>query len=359
MSYLFFTIILTLIMLSTVIAKKINIVPITVQLISTILFIVLLGNKVDINQIKSNLKLIYEINFVLILYYIFYEIQDLKITKKVLKISSISFFIPFIFGIIMSISLLGINVIKTEIVIGLLCSITAVPVLYLYLKDFNYEPEKIKLYLSVAILIDLLSWSIFSILSNNISIQSLLITFSFGLLPILLKYIKCNKVVLGLLFYVLLLIADRYKLNLFLIGIIFILSVKHINSEIELPLSKNSMSLYKDFFAVPFILLFGFLQVKFPNSLGNIDLLIVVVAILIKCMANYIAISITESEKPIKEKIQDAVLLNIRGLTEVIFLNMLYSLNYIDERIYIIFIIISIVSNLLPIFFKNSQEKIL
>lgn len=101
------------------------------------------------------LKNLYSLSFALLLGHILSDVIDLKLDRQSLKIALPSFGIPFACGLATAIWLLPDQPWLSSLAVGLLFAITAIPVLYLYLRHINYPPAATRRLVQTAILIDL------------------------------------------------------------------------------------------------------------------------------------------------------------------------------------------------------------
>ena len=235
----------------TIIGKKLNIIPIITQLLLAILLLPIVNYSIfptlniELFEFLNDgvIKSIYIFNFAMLFGYILSDVIDLKYESKVLKISLPSFFVPFISGFILSYFFFSHNFL-TDIAIGLLCAITAVPVLFIFLKNFNYDKQRTKLLIQVAIVIDILAWSILALAKSSTNIENLIIVLACGLTPFVLKIIVKKEKLFSLIFFSAIVFMEIFKLNSMLFGIIFILSMAYLNIKFILPIKKDLFILY-------------------------------------------------------------------------------------------------------------------
>lgn len=366
MIYMFWAILMIGMAFLTVIGKKFNIIPIVTQLLLSILLLPIINYSVfpllniGLSDFLNDsiVKSIYIFNFALLFGYILSDVIDLKYESKVLKISIPSFFIPFIAGFILSYFFFSHNLL-TDMAIGLLCAITAVPVLFIFLKNFNYDKQRTKLLIQVAIVIDILAWSILAIAKSSTHIENLIIVLLVGLTPFLLNFIVKNQKIYSIIFFGSIILMEVLKLNSMLFGITFILSMAYLNIKFILPIKKESFILYQNYFAVPYILIYGIIQVNYSNfNVDNIWILVsfIILPIISKLLGNWIGFIWAEKELPTKQKIKESFLLNTRGLTEIVFLNMLFQQNIINQEVYIACMLMGLISTLIPLFITNKEK---
>src|SRR5690606_2746262 len=105
------------------------------------------------------LQFAYGLSFALLLGYILADVVDLQISPKSVKIAIPSYLLPFVCGLVCGLWLLELAWLRA-VAIGLLFAITAIPVLFLYLRNIGYPLEATRRLLHVAILMDLLCWGL-------------------------------------------------------------------------------------------------------------------------------------------------------------------------------------------------------
>lgn len=367
MIYLVWLLLMVGMIIFTIIGKKLNIIPIITQLLLAILLLPIVNYSVfpiiniNVSEFLNDgiIRSIYIFNFALLFGYILSDVIDLKYESKVLKISLPSFFVPFISGFILSYFFFSHNFL-TDIAIGLLCAITAVPVLFIFLKNFNYDKQRTKLLIQVAIVIDILAWSILALAKSSTNIENLIIVLACGLSPFLLKIIVKKEKLFSLIFFSAIVFMEIFKLNSMLFGIIFILSMAYLNIKFILPIKKDLFILYQNYFAVPYILIYGIIQVKYSSfNLNNAWILLtfIILPIISKLLGNWLGFFWAERELPTKQRIKETFLLNTRGLTEIVFLNMLFQQNIINQEIYISCMLMGLISTLIPLFIIEKEKK--
>ena len=101
------------------------------------------------------LKNLYSLSFALLLGHILSDVIDLRLDRQSLKIALPSFCIPFAGGLATAVWLLPAQPWISSLAVGLVFAITAIPVLYLYLRHINYPPDATRRLVQTAILIDL------------------------------------------------------------------------------------------------------------------------------------------------------------------------------------------------------------
>lgn len=338
------------------IGKKLNMLTIIMQLVGAIVMAPIISinfPNINIAQIANSeiIKKIYEICFVILMAYILHDNIDCNYQKKDMQLVIPSFFLPFISGIICSIVWFGSFQIQQAIVFGIIFSITAVPVLYMYLKGMNYNAENTKFFIQAAIMIDIISWIAHSLVSDfHYSIVFLVL--GSGLLAYITK--KINPKLSGIILLIVLMIASHYKSNILLVGVIYVLTASYLKISINLILSEKSINCLNNYLFVPLLLFVGLAKVNWSGIHPNLDiklLLLIFIPLISKTVGNYIGLTLLKKE----DRFSSSILLNTRGLTEIVFLNLVFSQKIIDSYTYIIFLIMSLICTLLPVFFCKKQ----
>lgn len=359
--------ILSLLAIITIMGKKLGFLPIIVQLIA-VLIIAPLTNlwiapyyHLDINTLFFNntIKIVYGINFAILFASILSDVIDIKIELSSLKIAIPSFFVPFFSGIGLAIYILNETNIVNIISIGLLSAITAIPVLYLYLKNINYNENRIKILMHAAIIMDILCWSIFALIKKDAHTDLTIFSIILGFVPFVLYVFKLkSSKIYSILFFILMILLEYLKFNILMFGMIYMISLSFLKIEFILPISQKLYTYYQNYLAVPFILLYGVMQINFQNL--NIESWSLLLAMLIvpnvtKIIGSYMGIWLENKQS--KVKLFEAFLLNTRGLTEIVFLNMLFQQKIISQEVYISMMIMGLIGTLVSGYFCNRKKS--
>lgn len=340
-----------------VIGKKLNVLNIIMQLIGAMAIAPIISinfPELQIEQIANSelIKKLYEFCFIILIAYILHDSIDCNYQKKDILLVIPSFFIPFISGVISSIIWFGEFKLQQSIVFGIIFSITAVPVLYMYLKGMNYSAENIKFLIQAAIMIDVISWVTHSLVSDFHYSIFLLAFFSYSL-AYLTKRINSNTS--GIVLILILIISSYYKSNILLIGVIYVVTASYLKMPINLILKEKTVNNLNNYLFVPILLFIGLVKVNWASIQLNIDIklfLLIFVPLISKIIGNYIGLSLLKKEN----KLNSSILLNTRGLTEIVFLNLVFSQKIIDSYTYIIFLVMSLIGTLLPVFFYKKTR---
>lgn len=301
------------------------------------------------------LSLLYNLSFALLLGYILSDVVDLEVSSASLKIALPSFLVPLLAGLAAALWWLpGERNWLSAIGIGLLFSITAIPVLFLYLQNIEYPPEGIKRLLHAAILMDLMCWSLFGLAQGSADPHTLLWPVLAAALPLAMHTLLRLRHALfySLPFFALMLVFQQLKLNALVFGIGYMLCLAALKQPFALPLPARQWKLLLNGLAIPLILTCGVLRVDF-HGLGNsyswLNLgALLVLPVLSKMFGSWLGLHWAMPAASNRLKWSESVLLNIRGLTEVVFLNLLLQLQLIDALTYFSLLLMSLFSTLLP-----------
>jgi len=299
------------------------------------------------------LKSLYGLGFALLLGAILSDVVDLDVSPQSLKIALPSFFLPFACGLACAVWLLPPQPWLGQIGIGLLFAITAIPVLYLYLQSVGYPPAETKRLLHAAILMDLLCWSLFALAQGSADPLQLLWPLLGAALPLLLIVLKLRAALAySLPFFALMLLFQQLKLNALVFGIGYMLCLAWLRQPFRLPLSPTHWQRLMNGLGIPLILTYGVLQVDFHGAWQGYSWLhfgvLLGLPVLSKLAGNWLGLSWADRLAPPQAKWRESLLLNIRGLTEIVFLNLLFQQQLIDSLLYFSLLLMSLFSTLLP-----------
>ena len=153
-------------------------------------------------------------------------------------------------------------------------------------------------------------------------------------------------------------LLEYLKFNILMFGMIYMISLSFLKIEFILPISQKLYTYYQNYLAVPFILLYGVMQINFQNL--NIESWSLLLAMLIvpnvtKIIGSYMGIWLENKQS--KVKLFEAFLLNTRGLTEIVFLNMLFQQKIISQEVYISMMIMGLIGTLVSGYFCNRKKS--
>lgn len=301
------------------------------------------------------LSLAYGLCFALLLGYILSDVIDLDLSPACLKIALPSFLVPMLAGLACAVWLLpGERGWLSSVGIGLLFSITAIPVLYLFLQSIGYPAAATKRLLHAAILMDFMCWSLFGLAQGSSNPAALLWPLLAAALPLLLhKGLRLRHgLFYSLPFFALMLLFQQLKLNALVFGIAYMLCLGWLRQPFVLPLPQRQWKLLLNGLAVPLILTCGVLRVDFHGVGEQYSWLylgaLLVLPVVSKVLGSWIGLHWADPAASNLLKWQESLLLNIRGLTEIVFLNLLLQLQLIDSLVYFSLLLMSLFSTLLP-----------
>ncbi|MBJ7547432.1 sodium:proton antiporter [Pseudomonas sp. OA3] len=300
------------------------------------------------------LNLAYGLCFALLLGYILSDVIDLDLSPACVKIALPSFLVPMLAGLACSVWLLpGERGWLSAVGIGLLFSITAIPVLYLFLQSIGYPAAASKRLLHAAILMDFMCWSLFGLAQGSSQPATLLWPLLAALLPLLLRAIRLNHPSFySLPFFVLMVLFQQLGLNALVFGIAYMLCLGYLKQPFVLPLAQRHWKLLMNGIAVPLILTYGVLRVDFHGLDQHFSWLVLgtllALPVISKVLGSWLGLHWADPAASARIKWRESLLLNIRGLTEIVFLNLLLQLQLIDSTVYFGLLLMSLFSTLLP-----------
>lgn len=300
------------------------------------------------------LDLAYGLCFALLLGYILSDVIDLDLSPACVKIALPSFLVPMLAGLACSLWLLpGERGWLSAIGIGLLFSITAIPVLYLFLQSIGYPAADSKRLLHAAILMDFMCWSLFGLAQGSSQPTTLLWPLLAALLPLLLRSLRLNHPAFySLPFFALMLAFEQLELNALVFGIGYMLCLGYLRQPFVLPLAERHWKLAMNGLAVPLILTYGVLRVDFHGLDQHLSWLVIgtllALPVISKVLGSWLGLHWADPAAAARIKWRESLLLNIRGLTEIVFLNLLLQLQLIDSTVYFGLLLMSLFSTLLP-----------
>ncbi|MHA6492228.1 sodium:proton antiporter [Pseudomonas borbori] len=300
------------------------------------------------------LTMLYGLAFTLLLGHILSDVIDLDLDASSIKVALPSFFLPFFCGLACALWLLPAQDTLASIAVGLLFALTAIPVLFLYLQHFAYPPGKIRQLLQAAILMDLMCWGIFAVAQGSSAPATLLWPLLGACLPLLLKVLRVTSPGFnGLCFLGLLLVMQQLKLNALVFGIVYLLVLAALRLPLRLPLPAAWFGALQTWLTVPLILSYGLLQVDWQTAWAAYSWLqfgaLLLLPILSKLAGNWLGLSWAERQLGARPgKWRESLLLNTRGLTEIVFLNLLFQQQVISAALYFALMLMGLIATLLP-----------
>jgi hypothetical protein len=352
---------LALFALATWMGKRLRLIPIVSQLLLATLGLPLLmlwtaplGFGANELLAPAWLEPLYGVAFCLLLGHILSDVVDLQLEPGSLQIALPSFFVPFFCGLACAFWLLPEQSGLATIAVGLLFALTAIPVLFLYLQHLGYPVAKIRQLLQAAIIMDVLCWLIFGLAQGSSNPATLLWPLLAAGLPLLLKLLPLRSARLnGGCFLALLLLMQQLHLNALVFGIAYLLLLTALRLPLRLPLPAGVLRWLQTWLAVPLILAFGLLQIDWQNAWQAYSAwqfaALLLLPIISKLVGNWLGLSWAAGQlRAYAGQWRESLLLNTRGLTEIIFLNLLLQQQIISPALYFALMLMGLISTLLP-----------
>nr|WP_272905131.1 sodium:proton antiporter [Pseudomonas petrae] len=358
----FWAIMLALFALASRLGARLNLIPIVSQLLLAtfaipllMLFLVEPQWQLTGAQLVAPvwLKTLYGVSFAVVLGHVLSDVIDVRLDPQSLKVALPSFCVPFLCGVGCAVWLLPASSWLSTLALGLVFAITAIPVLYLYLNHIGYPPHATRRLVQTAILIDLACWGLFGLAQGSLHLTSLVVPLLLAGVPLLLRLLRVRQPrVYGTVFFVLLMVAEHYRLNALIVGIGYLLCMNALKQPFALPLRAACFKALQHYVAIPLILTFGIVQINIHNAIGELGglnlLALVVLPIASKLLGNWIGVRWAAPSFAGAVRWKEALLLNIRGLSEIIFLNLLLQQGLINPSLYFALMIMSLIATLLP-----------
>jgi hypothetical protein len=299
------------------------------------------------------LKTLYGLSFALVLGHILSDVIDVKLDRQSLKVAVPSFCVPFLVGLACAMLFFPAQPWISSLALGLVFAITAIPVLYLYLQHIGYPPGATRRLVQTAIIIDLACWSLFGIAQGSLSLTSLLLPLLGACVPVLLRAMQLrHPVVYSVTFFALLVVAEHYKLNALIFGIGYLLCMARVKQPWELPISAQWFKRLQTWVAIPLILTFGIVQINVHSAMDSLTWVqlgaLILLPIASKMLGNWLGLRWATPSFPGASRWRESVLLNIRGLSEIVFLNLLLQQQMISPALYFALMLMSLLATLLP-----------
>ncbi|WP_085746433.1 sodium:proton antiporter [Pseudomonas sp. R45(2017)] len=301
------------------------------------------------------LKNLYSLSFALLLGHILSDVIDLRLDRQSVKIALPSFAVPFTCGLATAYWLLPTQPWINSLAIGLVFAITAIPVLYLYLRHIDYPPAATRRLVQTAILIDLTCWTLFGLAQGSLHLSTLLLPLGMACVPVLLRVFGIRRpLTYSLGFFALLVLAEHYKLNALIFGIGYLLCMAVLKVPLVLPLPAHWMNRLQTWVAIPLILTFGIVQIDVHSALASLGTVqwaaLLLLPIASKILGNWLGLGWAGASFAGASRWRESVLLNIRGLSEIVFLNLLLQQQLISPALYFALMLMGLIATLLPAF---------
>lgn len=358
----FWAMVLGLFALASRLGARLNLIPIVSQLLLAtfaipllMLFLVEPQWQLTGAQLVAPvwLKTLYGVSFAVVLGHILSDVIDVRLDPQSLKVALPSFCVPFLCGVACAVWLLPASSWLSTLALGLVFAITAIPVLYLYLNHIGYPPHATRRLVQTAILIDLACWGLFGLAQGSLHLSSLVVPLLLAGVPLLLRLLQLRQPrVYGTVFFVLLMFAEHYRLNALIVGIGYLLCMNALKQPFALPLRAAWFKAFQHYVAIPLILTFGIVQINIHSAIGELGWLtllgLIALPIASKLLGNWIGVRWAAPSFAGAVRWKEALLLNIRGLSEIVFLNLLLQQGLINPSLYFALMLMSLIATLLP-----------
>lgn len=299
------------------------------------------------------LKTLYGLGFALVLGHILSDVIVLDMDRQSLKIAVPSFCVPFCCGLACAFWLLPEQAWLGSLAVGLVFAITAIPVLFLYLHHIDYPPAATRRLVQTAILIDLTCWSLFAIAQGSLRLSSLLLPMLGACVPLLFRALRLRQSwVYSLTFFALLVVAEHYKLNALILGIGYLFCMAWLKQSFVLPLNTGLFKRLQNTLAIPLILTFGIVQINVHSAVSSLSWLqlgaLLMLPIASKVLGNWLGLRWATPSFTGASRWRESLLLNIRGLSEIVFLNLLLQQQLISPALYFALMLMGLIATLMP-----------
>ncbi|NMY74967.1 sodium:proton antiporter [Pseudomonas sp. WS 5071] len=362
MTLVFWLLALALFALATRVGRQFGVIPIVSQLLLAsiglpLLMLLWIGPHWHLSGAQlvapTWLKGLYSLSFALLLGHILSDVIDLRLDRQSVKIALPSFLVPFACGLACAVWLLPEQPWLSSLAVGLVFAITAIPVLYLYLRHIGYPPAATRRLVQSAILIDLTCWTLFGLAQGSLDLGSLLLPLAGALLPLLGRALRIRQpLYYSLVFFAGLVVAEHYRLNALIFGVGYLLCMAALKVPLVMPLNAVWRERLQTWLAIPLILTFGIVQINVHSALSNISPLqmsaLLLLPVVSKVLGNWLGLSWATPSFAGASRWRESLLLNIRGLSEIVFLNLLLQQQLISPALYFALMLMGLIATLLP-----------
>ena len=362
LTVLFWLLIMALFAVATHVGRRVGLIPIVSQLLLASIGLPLLMLfwiephwQLSGAQLVAPvwLKGLYGLSFALLLGTILSDVIDLRLDRESLKIALPSFAVPFTCGLACAVWVLPEQPWLSSLAVGLVFAITAIPVLYLYLRHIDYPPAATRRLVQSAIVIDLTCWSLFGLAQGSLDLNSVLLPLAGAVLPLLMRALRIrHPLCYSLSFFALLVVAEHYRLNALIFGVGYLICMAWLKVPLVMPLKAEWRERLQTTLAIPLILAFGIVQINVHSALSEISLLQIVALVVLpmasKLLGNWLGLTWATPSFEGASRWRESLLLNIRGLREIVFLNLLLQQHLISPALYVALMLMSLIATLLP-----------
>lgn len=299
------------------------------------------------------LSVVHGVGFALLLGYILADLVELAPCRASLKIALPSFLVPFACGLACAAWALPWHSWLGAVGLGMVFAITAIPVLFLYLRSIGYDAEGVRRLLRAAILMDVLCWGLFGLAQGSTDPVRLLLPLAAALLPWLLARLGWRQpLAYSLPFFALILMFEMLKAHPLVFGVGYLLCLARTGQRLQLPMRPAHWRRLLEGVVIPLILAVGVLKVDLGPGWNALSAgqwaLLLAAPVASKLAGSWLGLAWGCPGAAPATRAREAVLLNIRGLTEIVFLNLLLHQGLIDGAVYFALLLMSLVSTLLP-----------
>ena len=362
LTVLFWLLIMALFAVATHVGRRVGLIPIVSQLLLASIGLPLLMLfwiephwQLSGAQLVAPvwLKGLYGLSFALLLGTILSDVIDLRLDRESLKIALPSFAVPFTCGLACAVWVLPEQPWLSSLAVGLVFAITAIPVLYLYLRHIDYPPAATRRLVQSAIVIDLTCWSLFGLAQGSLDLNSVLLPLAGAVLPLLMRALRIrHPLCYSLSFFALLVVAEHYRLIALIFGVGYLICMAWLKVPLVMPLKAEWRERLQTTLAIPLILAFGIVQINVHSALSEISLLQIVALVVLpmasKLLGNWLGLTWATPSFAGASRWRESLLLNIRGLSEIVFLNLLLQQHLISPALYVALMLMSLIATLLP-----------
>lgn len=293
----------------------------------------------------------------IVLCIIMIELSDIKPNIDMVKVATSSAILPAIGAIIFAICFGYItDITLTTSLIGVF-ALSAVPVLYIYLKQINANQNTITLFMGAAILIDIVVWTLFNLVSTTFNLVAFCTAIILSFAPLLVKKINRGdfniwSIALSLFFFFVFTSLHFSQSYALIFAILFFYNMKKYlgtSGKVFSSLPEHWLLNFFNYFAIPMLFICSSLSISWHTLDFKISYLetsiIIILPIILKTLGSFIGLKLVNYHG---DKLLGSLLLNSRGLTEVVFINTLFTMHIISPIMYISLLLMTLIATLIP-----------
>lgn len=147
-------------------------------------------------------------------------------------------------------------------------------------------------------------------------------------------------------------VAEHYRLNALIFGVGYLLCMAALKVPLVMPLNAVWAERLHTWLAIPLILTFGIVQINVHSALSDISPLqmsaLLLLPVVSKVLGNWLGLSWATPSFAGASRWRESLLLNIRGLSEIVFLNLLLQQQLISPALYFALMLMGLIATLLP-----------